>query len=131
QRRVRPLWEIKPRLVSRLLAPLVRRRLPRLGEAWTMQVAMDDAGPIRVTTAVLAYAVGGSRWGARLLPEPAAAIFAPRPGAVAPADSAVVRAPARPHEAAEAFLDALRYSLPSDLVETLAGCVVFSADESG
>jgi len=131
QRRVRPLWEIKPRLVARLLAPLARRCLPRLGEAWTMQVAMDDAGPIRVTTAVLAYAVRASRWGARLLPEPAAAIFAPRPGAVAPADSAVVRAPARPHEAAEAFLDALRYSLPSDLAETLAGCVVFSADESG
>jgi hypothetical protein len=131
QRRVRPLWEIKPRLAARLFAPLARRCHPRLGEAWTMQVAMDEAGPIRVAAAVLAYAVGASRWAAALLPEPAAAVFPPRPGAVAPADSAVVRAPARPHEAAEAFLDALRYSLPPDLVETLAGCVIFSADDSG
>jgi hypothetical protein len=131
QRRVRPLWEIKPRPMARLLAPLARRCLPRLGEAWTMQVAMDEAGPIRVTAAVLAYAIGAARWGSRLLPPPAAALFPPRPGAVAPADSAVVRAPARPDEAAEAFLDALRYSLSSDLVETLAGCVIFSADESG
>jgi len=130
QRRVRPLWEIKPGLAARLLARIARRRLPRLGEAWTMRVAMDEGG-LRVVAAALACAVGAGRWGERLLPPPAATLFPPRAGAVTPADSAVVRAPARADEAAEAFLDALRYSLPADLVETLAGCVIFSGDAGG
>jgi hypothetical protein len=64
----------------------------------------------------------------RLLPD-RAAVSGPRPGAVAPADGAVVRPPVRPVEAAQALADALRYSLPPDLFASCAGCAIASVDE--
>jgi hypothetical protein len=130
QRRVRPLWEIVPGPAARLLAQLARRRLPRLGEAWTMQVAMEEAGVFRVAVGVLATALSAS-WGVRLLPDAAMTVFPPRPDAVAPADGAVVRGPFKPDDAAEALLEALRFCLPPALLSSLAGCAVVSADATG
>jgi hypothetical protein len=130
QRRVRPLWEIQTGSVARGLAGLARRRLPRLGEGWTMQVAIDEAGMVRVAAGVLAAMVR-EEWGVRLLPSSVLTLFPPRVGAVAPADGAVVRGPLQADDTAQALVDALRYSLPPHLVATLAGCAVVSADESG
>ena len=81
-----------PGRLARLLARIARRRLPQLGEAWTMQVALNESGRVRVAAAVLLAQVLARR-GARLLPEPAAALYPPRAGAVPPGDSAVVRGP--------------------------------------
>jgi hypothetical protein len=50
---------------------------------------------------------------------------------MAPADTAIVRAPLQPDTAAAALLEALRLSLPPGLHATLAGCAVASADAHG
>jgi hypothetical protein len=131
QRRVRSVLDITPGRRARVLSRLARHRLPRLGQPWTMQIALDDGGALRVAAASLAAALGLRRWAGRLLPEGAAAICPPRPVAVPPADAAVVRAPVRPDDAAEALLDALRLALPPSVMQTLAGCAVVAADESG
>jgi len=130
QRRVCPLWDIKPDLAARVLARIARRWLPRLGEAWTMQVAIDHGGLPRVAAGTLAAALS-MEWSQRLLPQAAATLYPPRAGAVAPADGAVVRGPFSPDDVADALLDALHYSLAPHLVDTLAGCAVISADEMG
>jgi hypothetical protein len=66
-----------------------------------------------------------------MLPEPAALLYPPRPGAVPPGDSAVVRGPIQADQAAEALIGALRYAAPAPLVANLAGCAVVSADGNG
>lgn len=130
QRRVRPLWEIEPGRLARFLATVARRRLPRLSEPWTMQVALDEGGVVRVFAGTL-ISVVWPEWAQVWLPESVVTLFPPRADAVAPTDAAVVRGPARPDAAAAAFLDALRYSLPPHLVSTLGGCAVVSADDQG
>ncbi len=130
QRRLRPLWEIQPGRLARVLAGIARHRLPRLSEPWTMQVALDEGRRWRVVAGTLVSLLSPSLaqiW----LPESAVTLFPPRSNAVSPADAGVVRGPAKPDAAAAALLDALRYSLPSHLVSTLAGCAVVSADEAG
>jgi hypothetical protein len=131
QRRARPLWEVRPRLAARALARLVRPRLPRLGQAWTMQVALDEGGLVPMVAGVTAAALGADAWAGRLLPPAARWIFPPRPDAVPPADAAVVGCPRRPDDVAVALGEALRYSLPSEVADNLAGCAVVSADETG
>jgi hypothetical protein len=130
QRRVCPLWDIKPGPLARYLSRRANRRLPHLGEAWTMQVALADGGRFRVAAAVL-LAVLWRRRAARLLPEQAASLYPPRPGAVPPGDSAVVQGPVQPDRTAAALVGALRYGAPVPLVATLAGCAIVSADETG
>jgi hypothetical protein len=130
QRRIRPLWEIEPGLPARMLAAVARRRLSRLGEPWTMQVALDEGGAARVIAGTLISLVSpelAQVW----LPESVVTLFPPRANAMPPADAAVVRGPIRPDAAAEALLEALRYSLPPHLVSTLGGCAVVSADDMG
>jgi len=130
QSRACPLWDIKPGPVARWLAPIARRRLPHLGEAWTMQVALNESERARVAAAVLLTRAWPRR-GARMLPEPAASLYPPREGAVPPGESAVVRGPVHADQTAAALVGALRYAAPPSLVATLAGCAVVSADEHG
>jgi hypothetical protein len=130
QHRVCPLWQIEPGRSAHRLSGWARRRLPRLASPWTMQVALDDAGRVRVGAAVLLGRFGAG-WAERLLPAAAANIFPPRPDAVAPADSCVVRAPLAPDEAASALIDALYLVAPAELMATLAGAAVVCADETG
>jgi hypothetical protein len=130
QRRVSPLWEIEPGRMARFLASVARRRLPRLSEPWTMQVALDEGGRLRVIAGTLISVVWPA-WAQLWLPESAVTLFPPRANAVPPADAAVVRGPTQPDAEAAALLDALRYSLPPQLVSTLAGCAVVSADDTG
>src|SRR5262249_46094426 len=70
QSRACPLWDIKPGPAARWLAPIARRRLPHLGEEWTMQVALNESERARVAAAVLLTRAWPRR-GARMLPEPA------------------------------------------------------------
>jgi hypothetical protein len=130
QRRACPLWDIKPGPAARWLSRIARRRLPHLGEAWTMQVALTESDRTRVAAAVLVARVWPRR-GARMLPDPAASLYPPRAGAVPPGDSAVVRGPVQSDQTAAALVGALRYAAPMSLVATLAGCAVVSADENG
>jgi hypothetical protein len=106
---------------ARMLAPLARRRWPHLGQAWTMQVAIDHSGLGPILGAVL--------FGR---PMPAEAyVYPPRTGAVPPADSAVIRPPFRPAEVAASLVAALRLALPPELGQSLAGVAVVSADRAG
>jgi hypothetical protein len=130
QRRVCPLWEIEPGWLARMLAVVARRGLPRLGESWTMQVALNEGGIVRVVAGTFVSRLWpdlAQIW----LPESVVTLFPPRPNAVPPADAAVIRGPAKPDATAAALLDALRYSLPPHLVSTLGGCAVVSADDMG
>ena len=111
QRRVSPLWDIKPGPARPGCWPgSPGRRLPHLGEAWTMQVALDEGGLVRVAAGGAARPGPAAAGAQRLLPEPAATLYPPRAGAVPPADSAVVRAPFQPDEIAAALVGALRYA---------------------
>jgi hypothetical protein len=130
QERFSPLWSVHSGLLARMLARLGRRRLPLLAEPWTMQVAFGEVGQLRMTGAVFAALLRQRRWLERLLPD-GAPVFPPRPDAVPPGDSAVVRTPAEPDAFAESFVAALRYGLPAEVYQTLAGCALVRADDSG
>ena len=121
QNRLEPVLDVLPGRAARLLAPLARRRWPHLGEAWTMQVAIDHSGLGPILGAVL--------FGRPMPPE--AGVYPPRAGAVPPADSAIVRPPFRPDEVATSLVAALRLALPPALGRSLAGVAVVSADQSG
>jgi hypothetical protein len=121
QNRIDPLLDLVPGHAARLLARMGRRRLPQLGEPWTMQVAIDHSGLGRVLAAV-ALGVPLGREGD---------LYPPRPGAVTPADSAVVRAPFEPDGVASALVTAVRLAVPREAADTLAGCAVVSADDRG
>jgi asparagine synthase (glutamine-hydrolysing) len=131
QRRVSPLWQIRPGVSARMLARVARRGLPWLGEAWTMQVAIDEGGLLPVAAGTVAAGLGHAGWAARLLPEQAALLSPARADAMAPANASVVSSPFRPDDAAEVILEALRHALPPGPLDTLAGCAVVSADEAG
>jgi hypothetical protein len=130
QRRVCPLWDIRPGLAARALARVARRRLPRLGDPWTMQVAISEGGLLRVAGGTLVAALSGSR-SERLLPAAAITVFPPQAGAVPPADSSVVRGPVSADAFAGAFADAMRLVLPAEVFGTLAATAVVSADDAG
>ena len=119
QRRVSPVLDVVPRRAARFLARLARRRRPGWGEAWTMQVAIDHCGLGRMVGAVLL--------GASLSPDEE--LYPPRPDAMAPGDTAVIRAPFLPNDVAASLVAALKLALPRDAVATLAGAAVVSADE--
>ncbi len=121
QKRVSPVVSVQPRRIARWLARLARRRWPYLGKPWTMQVAIDHSGLGRILASVLL---------GRSLPA-TAGVYAPRPGAVPPADAAVVRPPFQPDEVAASLLAAVRLALPDQLGQTLAGVAVVSADNLG
>jgi hypothetical protein len=130
QGRFAPLWSVHSGALARMLARLSRRRLPTLAEPWSMQVAIDDVGRLRMIRACAAALLGRTSWLQQLLPD-GAPVFAPRPDAVPPADSAVVRLPADADGFAESLVAALRLGLPPELFETLSGCAVVRADDSG
>ncbi len=130
QRRVSPLWNVQHGQTARLLARVAGPRLPLLREPWSAQVALDEVGAARLLAAVTAARLGLSGLVERLLPD-GAPVFLPRAEAMPPADSAVVRAPVDADGTAEALVAALRYSLPSAVFQTLAGCAVVRADETG
>jgi hypothetical protein len=130
QRRFCPLWDIKPGFAARVLSRVARWRLPRLRDAWTMQVAIVDGGLLPVAAGTVASLLCLT-WAERLLPASAWALYPPRPDAFPPADAAVVRGPFKADDTAEAFLDALRFCLPPAAFERLAGCAVLSADAWG
>jgi hypothetical protein len=128
QRRATPLWEITPSAAARTLSRLADGPL---NETWTMQVALEEGGGVRVGSAVLAEVVGLRGLANRLMPPAAAYLSSPRPDAVAPADGAVVRPPFLADEAAASLRDALKYALPSRSAAALAGCAIVAADERG
>jgi hypothetical protein len=121
QNRLELVLDVLPGPAARMLAPLARRRWPHLGEAWAMQVAIDHSGLSPMLGAVLMR---------REMPAEAK-VYPPRTGAVAPADSAVVRPPFRPDEVASSLVAALRLALPAELGDSLAGVAVVSADAAG
>jgi hypothetical protein len=121
QKRVDPLLDVAPGPAARTLARLARRRLPQLAEAWTMQVAINHSGLSRIASAVL--------FGASL--GPSGQLYPPRADAMTPGDTAVIRAPFQPDDAAASLVAALRFALPRDAMATLAGAAVVSADDLG
>jgi hypothetical protein len=130
QQRLSPLWSVESGWLARVLARTVRRRLPLLAQAWTMQVALEEVGTLRLLRAVWAALLRRRRRLEQLLPD-GFPVFAPRPEATPPGDSAVVRSPVEPDGFAESLLSALRYSLEADIFGTLAGCAVVRADDTG
>ncbi len=135
QGRIRPLWEIKPGVAARAIVRLANGTLPRLADPWTTQVAIADAGLLHVAADAVAARVAGPARVAgspsRGVPPTANATSPPREEAVEPGDGAVVRSPADPDGFAEAFAEALRLALPTEVVDTLAGTAVVSADAQG
>lgn len=121
QDRVEPVDGLRPSRLATLLAWLVGRHEPRLASPAAMQVAINHCGLWSIVRSVL---VG------RTLPA-AAANYPPRPGAVAPADAAVVRPPAEPDEVAASLVAALRLALTREHWRTLAGVAIASADDAG
>lgn len=128
QRRATPLWKITPGASARALSRMARGDLH---EAWTMQVAIEEGGVLRVGASTVAGALGLRGLAGRLIPDSVTSLSPPRSGAVPPADGAVIRPPFLADEAAAALRDALRYSLAPETVATLAGCAIVSADDEG
>jgi hypothetical protein len=121
QKRVEPLLDVVPGRAARTLARLARRRRPQLAEGWTMQVAIDHSGLSRMAATVL--------FGVPLGPD--GQLYPPRADALAPGDTAVIRAPFHPDDAAASLVAALRFALPRDAMATLVGAAVVSADDLG
>jgi hypothetical protein len=121
QNRVEPVDVLRPSRLATVLARLARRHRPQLASPATMRVAIDHCGLFPILGTVLF---------GRPLPKDAAN-YSPRPGAVAPADVAVVRPPSDPDEVAESLVAALRLALTREHWRTLAGVAIASADDAG
>jgi hypothetical protein len=121
QDRVEPVDWVRPGRLAAILARLARRHRPHLAEPATMRVAIDHCGLWPIVGTVLF---------GRPLPSEAAN-YPPRPGAVAPANAAVVRPPSEPDEVAASLVAALRLALTREHWRTLAGVAIASADDAG
>jgi hypothetical protein len=121
QKRLEPVASVQAGRAARVLARLARRRWPHLAQPPSMQVAIDHSGLIRMLGAVV--------FGATMPAQ--AMVYPPRAGAMAPADSAIVRPPLQPDEVASSLVAAMRLALGREYRQRLAGVAVVSADEAG
>ncbi|MEV4410869.1 hypothetical protein [Catellatospora sp. NPDC049609] len=126
----RAIWEIEPGSYARAL---VRVAGPAIGLAdpWSMQVALDHAGKVRLGLAVLCARLGRHAWAERAAGPLARSVCPPREQACPPAHLAVVPPPANADRVAEDIVAALRKTLPDDVYAMLSGCAVIGADEDG
>jgi hypothetical protein len=126
QGRAKAIWEIAPARLARTLSRL-QSRLHR-ADPWTMQVAIDEAGRLRMAGAVLAARLGRHKWSDRLGGR-AWAVSAPREQACPPAHLSVVAPPKHADQAAEEIVNALRRTLPEEIFVTLGGCALVSVND--
>ncbi|GAA4680451.1 hypothetical protein [Phytohabitans rumicis] len=102
QGRTRPVWEIRPGPVARLLHRFARP-VAGLDSPWTAQVAVEQVGPLRAAFG------SAARHGVR----------GPGEGGVA-----VLLPPEEPDRVAAEVVAALRTALPEEAYATLGGCAV-------
>ncbi|GIL31397.1 class II glutamine amidotransferase domain-containing protein [Actinocatenispora comari] len=136
QGRVRPLWELRPGWWARRMSGFVRdRSWQGLGNPWTMQTAIDEAGLRRMLFAAAAGAGGRllHRQGLfdRVAGEPVRQVRGPVERATFPANVAVAAAPTDPAAAAADLLAAVRAGLRDDVATGIAGCAVVGTDRVG
>ncbi|MEV0839565.1 hypothetical protein AB0I55_08385 [Actinocatenispora sera] len=136
QGRVRPLWELRPGWWARRMSGFVRdRSWQGLGNPWTMQTAIDEAGLRRMLFAAAAGAGGRlvHRQGMfdRVAGEPVRQVRGPVERATFPANVAVAAAPTDPGAAAAELLAAVRAGLRDDVATGIAGCAVVGTDRVG
>lgn len=127
--RVRPVWDVEPgRLAAMLAKAAPGTRHP---DPWSMQVAVDESGGVRMALAVAAARLGGRAWYDKISGPAAAAVRPPRENACPPGNLAVIAAPPQAGHAAAEILHALRRALPDEMAQALAGCVIVSVGEAG
>jgi|GEM_PF-94302 len=135
QGRVRPLWELRPGWWARRMSGFVRdRSWQGLGNPWTMQAAIDEAGLRRVLFAAAAGAGGRlvRRRGMfdRVGGDPVRQVRGPVERATYPANVAVAAPPERPELAAVDVLAAVRAGLRGEPTAGIAGCAVVATDRA-
>lgn len=128
QGRARLIWQIKPSRMARRLARIAGAACG-FGDPWSMQLAIEQGGAVRMAAAVLSARFGRLTWTQKLLDERLRSISPPRGSACPPAHLAVILPPRNPDQIAEHIRAAVRRALPAPAYETLAGCAVVSVDD--
>ena len=131
------IWEIKPNWWARTLSRYVVRTPYGigLGSPWTMQLALQEVGLLRILFAsavsVVGKALGKRGWFYRVAGPAVRAIDGPTEYSAYPANVSAKLAPANPAKVSAELAEALRSGLPAPARDTLRGVVVIDANDIG
>jgi hypothetical protein len=123
------VWSITPGRLAGLLAKVAGGT--RHPDPWSMQVAIDEAGSLRMGLAVLCARLGKRAWYDRVSGPAANAVSPPRENACPPGNLAVIPRPRYADRSAMEIVHALCRLLPDEVSQALAGCAIVGADAAG
>jgi hypothetical protein len=127
--RARPVWAITPGRMAALLAKAANGT--RHPDPWSMQVAIEEVGAVRMGLAVACARLGRRSWYDRVCGPAAVAVSPPRENACPPGNLAVIPRPDNSDLSAAEIVSALRRLLPEEIAQALAGCAIVGADATG
>ncbi|GIH08192.1 hypothetical protein Rhe02_62590 [Rhizocola hellebori] len=124
-----PVWTITPGRLAGLLAKAANGT--RHPDPWSMQVAIDEAGGMRMGLAVACARLGKRSWYDRVSGVAAVAVSPPRENACPPGNLAVIPQPVDGDRSAAEIVSALRRLLPDEVAQALGGCAIVGVDATG
>lgn len=117
----RPIWQVDPGAWAHGMIKLAQGRV-RQDDPWSMQVAIERSGRLRLAAALLCARLGRPGWYLRL----AGPVSPPREQACPPAHLSVVGPVRQPNRTAGEVVSELRRALPDEIFATLRGCAIVS-----
>lgn len=129
QGRAKAVWEIQPGKLARFLARGAHGT--RHPDPWSLQVAIDEGGGLRMSAALLCARLGRRTWYERVSGLAARSVSPPREHSCPPGHLSVTAPPREPELAAAEIIEALRRALPDEFYDQLAGCAIVGVDADG
>lgn len=131
------LWEIKPCFIARVLSRFVSKNAYGigLGSPWTMQLAIQEVGLLRIiwasliSSATRLFGIRGMFY--RIAGREAAAIDGPTEYSVYPSNLSSKLMPKSPQKTAEKIADLVRSSIPEEWKRTFQGVCIIDANDLG
>lgn len=131
------IWDIKPGFWAKTLSYFVKKTPYGigLGSPWTMQIAIQEAGLIRILFAALASVItkplGMSGTFYRIAGRTVASIDGPTEYSLYPSNVSAKLGPKEPVAAASRIGKALKKMVPEQYMETCLGAVIIDANDLG
>ena len=137
QQRAYFIWDIKPRLLAKILSRFVTKSAYGIGLAHpcTMELAIREAGGLRILLAslggILGKVIGKRGVFYNLAGHSVRAIDGPTAHSVYPANVSAKLSPEAPDKVAQDLTKILKDNLPKFLAESLQGVVIIDANDLG